>query len=289
MRFWYCAVTLAGLLVTMNVEAQAPRGLGTEEFGFSPRELVRAIEQTEELISKCMRDQGFEYYAADHATVRAGMSADKALPGVPEDQFASKYGFGVATMYTGLPPQLATGYSPAKVGLGERNVLYFQSLPPASQTAYNQALLGESVNPTFAVALEQENLWLTGGCTRKGVEQVFKPEQLKSTYYNPQDALIYKDRRMKAALAVYAREMKKAGFEYNHPDEVEPDIRARLAALTDNGRILVERMSPEKQAALKKLQDFERAVASKSLKLQEEILTPVEERIQQEMFSRKVQ
>jgi len=59
--------------------------------------------------------------------------------------------------------------------------------------------------------------------------------------------------------------------------------------LTDNGRILVEKMSPEQKAALKKLQDFERAVAAKSVKLQEEILTPVEERIQQEMFSRKPQ
>jgi hypothetical protein len=289
MRLWYCAVALSGLLVFSNVEAQPSPGLGTEEFGFSPRDLIRAIEQTEELISKCMRDQGFQYYAADHATVRAGMSADKKLPGITEQQFISQHGFGIATMYTGLPPQLATGYSPARVGLGERNVLYFQSLPSASQAAYNQALLGDNGTPTFAVALEQENLWLTGGCTKKGIEQVFKPEQLKSTYYNPQDALINKDRRMKAALAVYAREMKKAGFEYSHPDEIEPDIRARLAALTDNGRILVEKMSPEQKAALKKLQDFERAVAAKSVKLQEEILTPVEERIQQEMFSRKPQ
>jgi len=112
---------------------------------------------------------------------------------------------------------------------------------------------------------------------------------LRATYYNPQDALINKDRRMKAALAFYAREMKKAGFEYNHPDEVEPDIRARLAALTNNGRILVEKMSPEQKAALKKLQDYELAVAAKSVKLHEEIIAPVEEKIQQELFSRKVQ
>jgi hypothetical protein len=167
MRLWYCAVALSGLLVFSNVEAQPPPGLGTEEFGFSPRDLIRAIEQTEELISKCMRDQGFQYYAADHATVRAGMSADKKLPGITEQQFISQHGFGIATMYTGLPPQLATGYSPARVGLGERNVLYFQSLPSASQAAYNQALLGDNGAPTFAVALEQENLWLTGGCTQR--------------------------------------------------------------------------------------------------------------------------
>jgi hypothetical protein len=217
------------------------------------------------------------------------MAADKQMPGVSEAEFVGRYGFGVATLYTGLPPQLATGYSPAKVGLGERNVHYFKTLSPSDQAAYNQALLGENTHATFAVALETENLAQTGGCTRKAAEQVFKPEQLRATYYNPQDALINKDKRMKAALAHYAREMKKAGFEYNHPDEVEPDIRARLAALTNNGRLLVEKMSPEQKAALKKLQDYELAVAARSVKLHEEVITPVEEKIQQELFSRKVQ
>ncbi len=292
LSIWSPYVYLPGfsvLLLAANVAAQAPPGLGTEEYGFSPRALVQAIEQTEELISKCMRDQGFTYFAADHSTVRAGMTADKKLPGVSEEEFISWHGFGIATMYTGLPPQLTPGYSPGKVGLGERNVLQFQSLPPASQVAYNQALLGGVGNPTFAVALEQENLWLTGGCTRKAVEQVFKPDQLKSTYYNPQDAIINKDKRMRAALVVYAREMRKSGFEYNHPDKIEPDIRTRLAAVTDNSRILVESLSPEQKAALKKLQNFERAVAIRTTALQDQILTPVEERIQQEMFSRKPQ
>jgi len=281
-------LALAVLLAPGFASGQAPPGLGTEEFGLSPRDLVQAIERTEELIAKCMREQGFQYTAVDHATVRSGMAADKQIPGMTEDEFVSRYGFGVATLYTGLAPQLSTGYSPAKVGLGERNVQYFKTLPPADQAAYNHALLGENTHATFAVALESENFSPTGGCTRKAVEQVFKPEQLRATYYNPQDALINKDRRMKAALALYVREMKKAGFEYNHPDEVEPDIRTRLAAITDNGRLLVEKMSAEQKTALKKLQDYELAVAAKSVKLHEEIIAPVEERIQQELFSRKV-
>lgn len=267
---------------------QAPAGMGTEEFGLSQRELVQAIERTEDLISKCMRAQGFEYIAADHATVRAGMAADKKIPGLSEEQFVRRFGYGVATVYTGQPPQLASGYSPAKVGLGERNVQFFKSLSPADQVGYNRALMGESGNATFALALETENLSQTGGCTRKAVEQVFKPDQLKAAYYNPQDALIRNDRRMKAAVAFYAREMKKAGFDYGHPDEVEPDIRTRLNAMTNNGRIPVDKLSPEQKAALKKLQAYELAVAAKSVKLQEEVLVPVEERIQEELFARKV-
>ncbi len=82
---------------------------------------------------------------------------------------------------------------------------YLETLSPADQVAYNRALLGENSDATFAVALETENLSLCGGCTRKAIDQVFKPEQLKATFYNPQDALINNDRRMKSALRYHHR------------------------------------------------------------------------------------
>ena len=277
------------LLVTASAGAQTTPGFGAEEFGLTQRQLVQSIEQVEELIAKCMREQGFQYIAADYNTVQAGMRADKAMPGLSEEEFIDKYGFGVATMYTGQPPQLTTGYSPARVGLGERNVQIFKGLSPTDQVAYNRALLGENLDATFAIAVEIENFSRCGGCTRKAVEQVFKPDQLKPGYYNPQNAFINNDPRMKAALRKFAAEMKKAGFDYSHPDDVEPDIRARLAALTSGGTILVEKMSPDQRNELKKLQDYERRVAAKAFKFQDEVLGPVEEQIQQQLFSRKVQ
>jgi hypothetical protein len=285
------ASLLAVILVPAVAVAQtkAPPGLGTEEFGMTPRELVQAIEKTEGLIARCMREQGFEYHAVDYETVREGMAADKRLPGLSEEEFIAHHGFGISTLYTGLPPQLSTDYSPARIGLGERNVQIFRKLSPADQVAYNRAFLGEDTSATLSVALEIEDLSRTGGCTRKAVEQVFKPEQLKASHYNPQDALIRKDPRMKAALGYWRREMKKAGFDYGHPDEIERDLRNRLNAVTEGSKLLVSKMSPDQKAALRKLQDFERAVAIKSFKLQEEVLDPVEERIQKELFSRKVQ
>jgi hypothetical protein len=291
MKETICAGLLAVLLAPTVAVAQtkAPPGLGTEEFGLSPRELVQAIEKTEELIARCMREQGFQYIAVDYKTVREGMSADKRIPGLSEEEFYNRHGFGISTLYTGLPPQLSTDYSPARIGLGERNVRIFRALSPAAQVSYNRALLGEDVSATLAVALEVEDLSRTGGCTRKAVEQVFKPEQLKATYYNPQNELINKDPRMKAALGFWQREMKKAGFDYAHPDDIEPDLRNRLNALTEGGKLLVGKMSPDQKAALRKLQDFERTVAVKSFKMQEEVLDPVEERIQKELFSRKVE
>jgi hypothetical protein len=269
--------------------AQAPAGLGAEEFGLTQRQLVKAIEQGEALIAKCMREQGFQYVAADYNTVHAGMKSDKSMPGMSEEDFINKYGFGVSTMYTGQPPQLATGYSPARVGLGERNVEIFRSLSAADQAAYNRALFGENSESSFAVALETENLSQTGGCTRTAIEQVFKPEQLRTSYYNPQNAFINNDPRMKGAIRKFALEMKRSGFDYNHPDDVEPDIRTRLSALSSGGSLQIEKMTPEQRTELRKLQDYERRAAAKTFKLQEELLAPVEEQIQQELFARKVQ
>jgi len=281
-----------GLVVLFAGRAGAqtpPATVGGEEFGLTQRELVQAVGKVETLISQCMRKEGFSYIAADYNTVRKGMSADKSLPGVSEEDFIKQNGFGVSTLYTGEPPQLAKGYSPGKVGLGERNVEIYKKLSPADQVAYNRTLFGENTGATFAIGLETENFSLTGGCTRKSIEQVFKPEQLKSSYYNPKDALINKHPRMKAALRFYAAEMRKAGFTYNHPDEVEADIRVRLASLTNSGTVLLERMTPEQKAALKQLQEYELRVAAKNIKLQKELFEPVEEQILEEMYARKPQ
>jgi hypothetical protein len=269
--------------------AQAQAAMGTEEFGLSPKQLVEAIEKVEGLIAKCMREEGFEYVAVDYQTVRKGMDADKSMPGVSEKEFIRKYGYGLATTYTGEPPQLATGYSPGRVGLGKKNVETFKSLAPADRVAYNRALLGENTGATFAVSLEIENFAPTGGCTRKAVAQVFKPDQLAATYYNPKDAHINKDPRMKAALRKYSAEMRKAGFAYDHPDEVEHDVRKRLAALTNGSTILVEQMTPAQRAALKELQDYERRVAVKNFQLTEDVIDPVADKIEREMFARRSQ
>ena len=277
------------LLLVGGAAAQAAPAFGTEEFGTTPKQLVEAVEKVESLIAKCMREQGFEYVSVDYNTVRRGMNADKKMPGLSEHEFFAKFGFGVSTTYTGEPPQLAEGYSPGKEGLGERNVQIYKKLSPADQVAYNRALFGENTGATFAISLEIENFALIGGCTKKSVAQVFKPDQMSATYINPKDAHINKDPRMKAAIRKYVNEMRKAGFEYAHPDDVEYDIRKRLNALTINGTVSVEKMTPSQKNALKELQSFERRVATKHVKLRDELLDPVADKIEEEVFARKPQ
>ena len=81
--------------------------------------------------------------------------------------------------------------------------------------------------------------------------------------------------------------MLDAGFEYNHPDEVEGDVRKRLDSILGGETVPVEKLSPDKQAALKKLQEYERKAAKANLKLEEEVFDPVEARILKEMYARK--
>ena len=121
------------------------------------------------------------------------------------------------------------------------------------------------------------------------IKQVFKPEQLSATYYNPKDALVNKNPKMKAGLSKYSDAMRAAGFQYNHPDDVETDVRKRLDALLGGETPPVEKLSSEQQAGLKKLQEYERRVAKANLKLQEKIFDPVEEEIEKEIYSHKVE
>ena len=72
------------------------------------------------------------------------------------------------------------------------------------------------------------------------------------------------------------------------PDVIEPDLRNRLNALTEGAKLLVSKIA-SKKTALRALQDFERALAIKSHKLQEEVLDPGLEEIQKELFSRELQ
>jgi len=287
----FTVATLAAVLAlsgSAGAKAATPAAPGSQEFGLTTRQLVQNIEKVEARIAKCMREQGFEYVAADVMTVRRGMAADKRLPGIGEEEFIEKYGFGVSTLYTGQPPQLVDGYSPGKVGLGEQNVRAFQNLSPADQVAYSRALFGDNSDATFAVGLETENFSRCGGCTRFAIEEVFEPDQLTASYYNPNDAQINNDPRMKAALREYTAEIRKRGFDYDHPDEVESDIRDRLGAITGGRTVPVEKMSPESREALKTLQDYERRVGAISFELAEEIFDPVEELIEREMFARDV-
>lgn len=233
---------------------------GSEEFGLSKQELVEYIEGIEAAIAVCMREAGFEYVAVDYNTVRRGMTSDKSLPGYSEAQFMREYGFGIATLYDGKPPQLSTLETSAKIGLGEQNARIFAGLSSADQVAYTRTLFGEYPQSTLAVMMEAENFSLAGGCTRQAIEQFFTPDEVGATYMNPFDLERQQDPRLAGLYQQFADCMRSHGFNYSLEQEIEPDLRRRLYTITKNQP--VEALSTEAKAALEKLRQEEIAIAA---------------------------
>ena len=255
---------------------------GDEEFGLTMDELLKAIDDTEAQIAQCMSEAGFEYVAVDSNTVREGVAANEASPGLTEEQFHNQYGYGISTLYTGHPPQLSDVSTPATIGLGEQNVAIFQGLSATDQVAYNQTLFGEYSDAPLAVALDLEDFSRTGGCTRTAIEQVFPTETLNASYINPKDFLVYNDERVIEAFAQYAGCMKEAGFEISREEEIGSLITNRLDEIT--GGAPVESLSADAQAAFAELQDFERAISTASFACETEFVEPAEAEVEEELF-----
>lgn len=95
--------------------------------------------------------------------------------------------------------------------------------------------------------------------------------------------LIEQDPRMIEALAEFGECLRAEGFDYTYEREVEPDLKERLYAIT--GGAPVESLSADSQAALTELQGYERRLAIVVLDCEEEILEPVEDRVERELFA----
>lgn len=265
--------------------AEEEKGLpGTEEFGMTKEELVESIETVESLIAACMSEAGFEYFPVDYLTVRKAMTSDKSAAGLSDEEYRAAFGYGISTRLevADAPPQFAGPDTVVQIGLGEQNIEIFKNLSEADQEAYNHTLFGENTDATFAYTLEDEDFSETGGCTRAAIEQVFTPEEMSASYYNPGDALIEQDPRVIEAIANWSDCMREEGFDYNNPEETEPDIEDRLEAILDGAD--PEELSAEAQAALTELQGEERALAVAQLECEEEFIDPVVEQVETELY-----
>ncbi len=267
----YFAVVRVGPAPTLS--SPSPESLpGSEEFGLTKAELVQKIEAAEGAIAACMQEAGFEYVPVDYLTVRKSMDADKKAAGLTDDEFRQQFGYGISTrsLSANTPPQLSAYDHAATIGFGKQNVDLFTSLSPTDQAAYNRALLGENTAATFAVSLEAEDFSTTGGCTRTAVEQVFADEDLRPAYLNPGDALLAQDQRVITATAKWASCMREAGFAYNNPEEIEPNLKDRLTAISGGD--------------LTQLQGEERAIAVADLACEEEFIEPVVKQVETELY-----
>ena len=248
---------------------------GSHEFGLSWEELAIRIENVEASIGTCMADAGFDYVPVDFDGVTAAMGADGTAPGVSDDDYLAQYGFGISTRVGEPDPVIAASRGP-------QNQAIFDGLAATDQVAYSRSLLGENVDATFARALEDEDFSETGGCTRAAVEEFFSEEELSASYVNPGDAQLESDPRLVEALSAWSDCMADEGYQYGHPDDVEDGVRDEFDAVVGDGD--PTNLSATAAAALTELQGFERAVAAVATSCEEDIVDPVVEQIETEIY-----
>ncbi len=201
------------------------QGPGIREFGLTDAEFAAHVESVQALIASCMTEAGFEYVPADVETVEAAQAALRTEPGYTELEYKEKWGFAVTTRFDNRVKEIE---------LGPQNLRIFADLSEADQVAYERTLYGEDPHATFAFSFDEEDLSSTGGCTRKAVEQVFTPAQLKDTYINPKDILVEEDPRVVEANANWVTCMQDAGYDgYVEQDEIIGEFEERLDALTE--------------------------------------------------------
>jgi hypothetical protein len=257
---------------TTEANADGPQ-FGSEEFGLTMEALALRVEQVEGLIGQCMREAGFEYVPVDFVTVRRAMTADKTAPGLSDDEYRAQFGYGISTQ---LNKPLVD------IGLGAQNARILATLAEADKVAYKRSLWGENEEATFAFSLEAEDFSQTGGCTLEAVEQAFKPDELSVAFVNPGDVLIQQDPRVVAALQAWSECVREEGFDYNNPDEIEGDITERYQAITQGQD--PESLTGAALDALTELQGEERAIAQLDFECAEDLLEPVIEEVEAEIY-----
>ena len=246
---------------------------GTEEFGMTETQLVTSIERGETLIASCMASAGFKYVAIDAVTFREAMKAFGTARKLSDQEFVSQYGYGITTR-----PRAAD------FGIGLQNAAALNSLSASDQVAYKRTLLGDDRKATFVFALEHEDFSTVGGCTKTAIAKVYTPEQLKDTYTNPVDARIEADPRVVAARLKWSSCMRKAGYDYEHPDDIETELAQQLAKLTEGADPAT--LTGRSKDALTELQGRERAVALADRDCLAQFVDDVVREVERDIFGR---
>jgi hypothetical protein len=247
---------------------------GIREFGLNDEEFAQHIEKSQALIATCMADAGFEYVPVNVQTVEAAQARVRQDPGLTRKEYKERYGLAVTTRFD----------NPVRdTGLGPENLRIIESLPEASRVAYERTLWGRNTHADFVFALDEEDFSMTGGCTRKGVAQVFTAEQLKGTYVNPKDVLVDSDKRIVAARKAWSKCMRAAGYDYlEDQDEIIEDYEERLDKLVDGEDH--KTLTGARADALKALQQEEIAVSLVDLDCQLKHTDKVYDEVELEVY-----
>ena len=247
-----------------------------DQIGFDQAGIQRRQTKVENLVRDCMKAKGFEYTPVDPAAQRAAFVGSATLS---EEDFEKQFGYGITTLYEQRRREAASG----------PNAGYRSSLPAAQRTAYDQALYGEKVGATFAVAVDTGAFGDLGGCTKQATEEAFGGAQTLATLQtklDDLDARIDADARMVEAHKAWSACMREAGYDgLQKPDEVDTVLQDELEDIVGpNTRVGVGASAEatyDKQR-LVALQRKEVAMVKADIECEEEHIEEVEDKVRKE-------
>lgn len=161
-------------LDAMLEEAYAYGQLNDDE---ADAQFKRSQRVFDEVVSKCMAEQGFEYATGGDSGIMQ-FSTDEDLPQTLDEwiERASTVGYGLSDTGTGSTPNSGTVIAPASTEEDPNESIY-QGLSPAEQEAYDKALHGD---PLQVEATDEANVtavadgewdWTNAGCFGKAVRE----------------------------------------------------------------------------------------------------------------------
>jgi hypothetical protein len=253
--------------------ASTTSGGAPEEFGLSLTDLTARITNTERSIAACMTQAGFTYTALDFNTIKKAMDKSASAPGLSDESYIKQFGLGITTQPDNPIVQF---------GAGPSNEQQVSGLAPSDQVAYRRALWGEATTWNHARAVEEEDFSQTGGCTRRAAEQIYAPGEMAASYVNPADTRVEQDPRMIAALKKWSDCMRAKGHQFDHPDQIDRELRERLAALTQ-GRD-PRTLTGTARDAWRELQGEELAIASVHKTCEDTFIVDVQAKVEAELF-----
>lgn len=191
-----------------------------DQLGLTQSGIQAAQARVETEIAACMKAQGFEYTPVDPTAARAALTGKSNLS---DEDFQKQFGYGIATLYGRGTQQT------------DPNDRIRQTLTPADQLAYDQALSGGNPQQTFFVAADTGDFSQLGGCTKQSTDSLFGGSELLTTLQRKLDELddsIIQDQRMVRAAERWTGCMRdKTGEAYEDSEAVEVDVLKRLAAV----------------------------------------------------------
>jgi hypothetical protein len=251
-----------------------------DQLGFTQKGIEAAQAMVETDIAACMKAQGFDYTPVDPTAALAALTGQSNLS---DEEFQKQFGYGIATLYGRGTQQT------------DPNARIRQSLSPADQRAYDQALSGGNPQQTFFVAADTGDFSQLGGCTKQATDKLFGGSELLTTLQRKLDELddsIVQDQRMVRASEQWTTCMRdKTGETYEDSEAVEVDVLKRLAAVVGplpEGEFAPGAFAsstpegPYDKAALEQVRQLEVEFSNADTACEEKHIVPVEDKVRAE-------